>query len=95
MKVRGKKIYEKNGIPVRYVHWAGLKPVAMRPYVNLWLKYRYPGNTSIFKRLFLNTVFSFKKIKLELKIKLRNILREHFPRTFALIRRTDTNDSSE
>jgi hypothetical protein len=92
LKVRGKKIYYKGDIPVRYVHWAGLKPIAMRPYVNLWLKYRYPGNNSIFKRLFLNIFYSFKQMKLEIKIKLRDILMEHFPRLFALIKGARKNN---
>jgi len=86
MKVKGGRIYETDGRPVRYVHWAGLKPVAMRPYVSLWLKYRYPERKWVFKRVILNIYYSVLQIKVGLKSKLRTILKrilmKFFPKLF-------------
>jgi hypothetical protein len=50
LKIRKDKIYLKDGMPVRYIHWAGMKPAYRRPYVRLWLRYRYPGKKETLKR---------------------------------------------
>jgi hypothetical protein len=43
LEIRNDKVLLPNGMPVRNIHWAGFKQIPNRPYVSLWLKYRYPG----------------------------------------------------
>lgn len=50
LKIRKDKIYLNNGMPVRNIHWAGFKHIPDRPYVGLWLKYRYPGKMGAIQR---------------------------------------------
>ena len=50
LEIREDKVYKKNGMPVGHIHWAGFNQLHGRPYVRLWLKYRYPGRIGAIQR---------------------------------------------
>jgi len=75
LKIKDDKIYTKNGLPVRHIHWAGCnKPRANRPYVNLWLKYRYPGRFRVLVRGMIGSCFFLWKFKHRFSLAIRRRL---------------------
>jgi len=62
LRVDGDRVVDSEAMPIRNLHWAGFHRIPERPYVRVWLSYRYPGRWRAPQRLAIRVGWLVQKV---------------------------------